>query len=193
VSRLGDFIGRLTGSDERLLIVEFDRIMVPVFGTGLDDEIVSTAGRLADAALDPGEVAPHIDLIYVIEVPSSKALDDPPDPAAVERGNLALARAEQVADEYETVEVGSAVVRARKVGEGIVDAAIEREVEMIVMGAEPPSRVRSGARFGGAGGARPPEIGPVTEYVMRSAPCRVLLTAPPADPGDGEGVVSGSC
>ena len=35
--------------------------------------------------------------------------------------------------------------------------------------------------LGGVGGARPEEIGPVTEYVLRQAPCRVLLTAPPAD------------
>ena len=62
------------------------------------------------------------------------------------------------------------VVRARSVGSGIVQAARDRGVEMIVMGAEPPSRIRGGAVLGGIGGSRPAEIGPVTEYVLRRAP-----------------------
>jgi nucleotide-binding universal stress UspA family protein len=33
--------------------------------------------------------------------------------------------------------------------------------------------------LGGIGGSRPPEVGPVTEYVLKKAPCPVLLTAPP--------------
>ena len=49
------------------------------------------------------------------------------------------------------------------------------------MGAEPPTRIRGGAMLGGIGGSRPAEIGPVTEYVLRKAPCRVLITAPRTD------------
>ena len=49
------------------------------------------------------------------------------------------------------------------------------------MGAEPPTKVRGGAILGGIGAARPEEIGKVTEYVLRKAPCRVLLTAPPEE------------
>jgi APA family basic amino acid/polyamine antiporter len=52
---------------------------------------------------------------------------------------------------------------------------------VIVMGGEPPTRVRGGAILGGIGGARPDEIGEVTEYVLKKAPCRVLLTAPPEE------------
>ena len=70
------------------------------------------------------------------------------------------------------------VVRARSVGAGIVQAARDRDVEVIVMGAEPPTRIRGGAVLGGIGGSRPAEVGPVTEYVLRRAPCRVLVTAP---------------
>ena len=32
--------------------------------------------------------------------------------------------------------------------------------------------------LGGVRGSKPAEVGPVTEYVLRHAPCRVLLTAP---------------
>ena len=65
------------------------------------------------------------------------------------------------------------------VAAGIVEEARRRQVEVIVMGGEPPSRVRGGPVLGGRGGSRPPEVGEVTEYVLNKAPCRVLLTAPP--------------
>ena len=45
--------------------------------------------------------------------------------------------------------------------------------------------------LGGIGAAKPEEIGAATEYVLKKAPCRVLLTAPPevkaADLAEGEG------
>ena len=72
----------------------------------------------------------------------------------------------------------SRVVRARSIGSGIVQAAREGGTEAIVIGGEPPTKIRGGAVLGGVGGQRPPEIGEVTEYVLKKAPCRVLLTAP---------------
>ena len=158
---------------------EYETILVPVFGTELDDDIVSTAGRLADAADEPGEVAPRLELIYVMDLPLTVPIDSVPPKARQEEADRALARAAEVGSEYETVDVDTAVVRARSVGAGIVEEARRRGVELIVMGGEPPSRVRGGALLGGRGGSRPPEIGEVTEYVLRKAPCRVLLTAPP--------------
>ena len=161
--------------------VEYGSILVPVFGTEDDDDIVSTAGRLADAADEPGEMPPAIDVLFVIEVPLTIPLDAPPTPAQIEIAERALERAREVASEYETVEVGTSIVRARNIGAGIVGEARKRGMELVVMGAEPPTRIRGGALLGGIGGARPAEIGPVTEYVLKKAPCRVLLTAPPED------------
>jgi len=97
----------------------------------------------------------------------------------LEAAEAALKRAKEVGEEYETVEVETDLVRARSVGAGIVDEARRRNVELIVMGGEPPTRMRGGAILGGIGGSRPPEVGEVTEYVLKKAPCRVLLTAPP--------------
>jgi basic amino acid/polyamine antiporter, APA family len=77
------------------------------------------------------------------------------------------------------VEVSTSLVPARFAGAGIVEEARRRGAEVIVMGGEPPTRVRGGAILGGIGAARPDEIGRVTEYVLKKAPCRVLLTAPP--------------
>ena len=41
---------------------EYGDILVPVFGTKLDDDIVGTAGRLADAADEPGEAPPKLEV-----------------------------------------------------------------------------------------------------------------------------------
>jgi basic amino acid/polyamine antiporter, APA family len=157
---------------------EYERILVPVFGTELDDDIVGTAGRLADAADEPGETPPRLDVLYVIELPLSVPLDAPPPPAELRAGEAALERAREIAEEYESLEVGTSMIRARSVGSGVVSEARRRGVEAIVMGAEPPTRIRGGAILGGIGGARPEAIGPVTEYVLRKSPCPVLLTAP---------------
>jgi APA family basic amino acid/polyamine antiporter len=159
--------------------VEFRTILVPVFGTKLDDDIVATAGRLADAEVRDGTAPPRMDIVYVAELPLTVPIDAPLPGEVKKRADRALARADEVADEYENVDVGTAFVRARSRGAGIVSEARQRGAELIVMGAEPPSRVRGGAILGGIGAARPDEIGKVTEYVLQKAPCRVLLTAPP--------------
>jgi basic amino acid/polyamine antiporter, APA family len=159
--------------------VEFASILVPVFGTKLDDDIVGTAGRLADAAEEPGEERPRLEVIYVIELPLTLPLDAPPPRERLVEAERALQRAKEVGEEYDTVDVATAMVRARSAGAGIVDEARRRGVEVIVMGGEPPTRVRGGAVLGGVGGSRPPEVGEVTEYVLKKAPCPVLVTAPP--------------
>jgi APA family basic amino acid/polyamine antiporter len=161
--------------------IEYSTILVPVFGTPLDDDIVATAGRLADAEVKEGEQPPKLDVVFVAEVPLTVPIDAPLSQAVREKGDRTLARAQDVAGEYENVDVGTAFARARTVGAGIVSEAEQRGAELIVMGAEPPSRVRGGAVLGGIGNSRPDEVGKVTEYVLRRAPCRVLLTAPPEE------------
>jgi APA family basic amino acid/polyamine antiporter len=96
---------------------EYGNILVPIFGSKLDDDIVSTAGRLADAADEPGEERPRLEVIYVFEQPLTVPLDAPPPKERLEAAESALRRAK--------------------------------------------------------------EVGEVTEYVLKKAPCRVLLTAPP--------------
>ncbi|HEY0277593.1 MAG TPA: universal stress protein [Solirubrobacterales bacterium] len=161
--------------------VEFSNLLVPVFGTKLDDDIVATAGRLAAAESEDagGEGESRLELIYVIEVPLTEPLDAALPPEREAQARRALERAREVGEEYEDVEVSTEVIRARKTGAGIVEAARRMNSEAIVIGAEPPSKIRGGGRFGGIGAARPAEIGAATEYVLKKAPCRVLLTAPP--------------
>ncbi len=157
-------------------------ILVPVFGTKLDDDIVATAGRLAsaereesDAELDGARLA----LIHVVEVPLTLPLDAELPAGREEEAQRTLRRAREVAEEYEDVAVSTETIRARDVGAGIVEAARLSEAEAIVIGGEPPTKIRGGATLGGIGAAKPAEIGAATEYVLKKAPCQVLLTAPP--------------
>src|ERR1700760_4048598 len=59
--------------------------------------------------------------------------------------------------------------------------ARRRGVEAIVLAAEESSRVRGGSLFGGVGGPLENYVGDISRYVISKAPCRVILTAPPAD------------
>jgi basic amino acid/polyamine antiporter, APA family len=165
--------------------VEFRNILVPVFGTKLDDDIVATAGRLAaaeQAESGSGDDDARLELVYVIEVPLTLPLDAPLPPEREVEARRALERAREVGEEYEDVGVSTEVIRARKVGAGILEAARRSGSEAIVIGGEPPSKIRGGAKIGGIGAAKPAEIGAATEYVLKKAPCRVLLTAPPEAP-----------
>jgi basic amino acid/polyamine antiporter, APA family len=173
---------------KRIKPVEYRHILVPIFGTDLDDDIVGTAGRLAAQSGDDDGVRaqrPLVELVYVIEVPLTLPLDAVLSDEVMDKANEAVARAVDVSSEYPSTDVTSRVVRARTVGSGIVQAAREGEVEAIVIGGEPPSKIQGGSVLGGVQGPRMPEIGPVTEYVLNKANCRVMLTAPPAS-ADGE-------
>jgi hypothetical protein len=50
-----------------------------------------------------------------------------------------------------------------------------------VLAAEEPTRLRGGVLLGGKQGLRDTFVGETTRYVVTKAPCRVILTAPPAD------------
>jgi basic amino acid/polyamine antiporter, APA family len=160
---------------------EYGSILVPVLGTELDDDIVQTAGRLASEADDDlGEGGAVIEALWVFEVPMVLPLDAPVPDAELKRARKALARAKAVGEEYEGVEVATAVVRARRAGEAIVHEAKRRGVEAIVLAAEEPVRTRGGVLYGGKQGLHDTFVGETTRYVVNKAPSRVVLTAPPA-------------
>jgi APA family basic amino acid/polyamine antiporter len=158
------------------------RILVPIFGTRLDDDIVSTAGLMA-AEEEPEEGRPgaKVILLYSTEVPLERSLEDPISEEAATRARDAGERARAIADEYEGVTVDLEFVRTRRVGEAIVQAARDLEVDAIVMGAEPPSGIEGGPLLGGLGEARYEEVGPATVYVLSRADVPVVITAPPPE------------
>ncbi len=171
--------------------VEYGSILVPVFGESLDDDIIGTAGRLASEHPDEDEGGAIVEALYVFEIPMSLPIDARVPDERVKKAKQVLARAKAVGEEYAGVEVATAMVRGRTVGQAIVAEARRRGVEAIVLAAEEPSRVRGGAILGGRGRSRDRFVGDTTRYVIEKAPCNVILTAPPTgeDEGTREGVL----
>jgi APA family basic amino acid/polyamine antiporter len=169
---------------------EYGSILVPVFGEELDDDIIGTAGRLAASESDDEEGGAVLEALYVFEIPMSLPIDARVPEDRVREAKRVLARAKEVGEEYAGVEVATAMVRGRSVGQAIVSEAKRRGVEAIVLGAEEPSRLRGGAILGGRGRVRDRFVGETTRYVVEKAPCKVILTAPPAgEEGTREGVL----
>ncbi len=161
---------------------DYGSVLVPLFGTDLDDDIVQTAALLVageqtdEAAID----AATIEALWVFVIPMSLPLDASLPEAQIKHARQVLARAKAVGEEYSGVHVATATVRTRRAGYAIVDEARRRGVEAIVLGAEEPSAIRGGARLGGRGGPLEAYVGDITKYVIRKAACRVIVTAPAA-------------
>ena len=147
---------------------DYGSILVPLFGTRLDEDIVQTAALLVsgeptdEAAID----AATIEAVWIFVIPMSLPLDARLPEAQVKQARQALARAKAVGEEYTGVQVATATVRTRRAGYAIVDEARRRGVEAIVLGAEEPSLIRGGARLGGRGGPLENFVGDVTKYVI---------------------------
>lgn len=168
---------------------QYQSILVPIFDEGIDDDIVGTAGRLAAEEWEEGEGGPMIEALYVLEVPMSLPLDARISDERILQGRRALKRAKEVGEEYENVSVATALVRGRSIGSTIVLEARRRGVQAIVLAAERPSRIRGGTLLGGRAQPFDRVLGEVTRYVVEKAPCRVILTAPPAGEEDSRAAV----
>jgi nucleotide-binding universal stress UspA family protein len=101
----------------------------------------------------------------VIRVPLDQALDAELLDAE-EQAEASLAEARLLAAEH-GVEIQTEVVRARAIGEAIAQAARTHEAELIVVGSAP--RWRRQSRF----------FSPTVDYVLRNAPCEVMVIAYP--------------
>jgi len=136
--------------EKRPALLTFDRILVPLSGTEADD----AALRLS-AVLLSGTAGEAI-LLHVIEVPFEHELDVQ-DPASVSFADEALSHGEAFLAEHE-IRVETGIAQARAAGAAIVDEAVERAVDLIVMG------LRYKKRFGGGWDA-----GRTVPYVMRNS------------------------
>jgi APA family basic amino acid/polyamine antiporter len=159
---------------------DYGSVLVPLFGTDLDDDIVQTAALLVsseptdEAAIDSAT----IEALWVFVMPMSLPLDASLPESQLAHARQVLARAKAVGEEYNGVQVATATVRTRRAGFAIVDEARRRGVEAIVLGAEEPTSIRGGGRLGGRGGPLEGYVGDITKYVIRKAGCRVIVTAP---------------
>jgi nucleotide-binding universal stress UspA family protein len=160
VTRGEGMLGHVVSADEQVLPhAEFSNILVPMKLGEIGEEMAATAIKLAQ------ERGVAVEALYVIRVP----LDLPLDAELLdeeEKAAAALAEAKLLGDEN-GVEVLTATVRTRSIGDAIVAEADRRGVDLIVLGSHPRWRRRS--RF----------FSPTVEYVLRKAPCEVLIVAFP--------------
>jgi nucleotide-binding universal stress UspA family protein len=137
----------------------FGRILVPMKIGLIGEEVLGTAIKLAE---EHGSV---ITALHVVRVPLDKPLDAEVVEAE-ERAEASLAEAKLLAAEL-GVTVDGVLVRARAIGEAIVDVAVEHSADLIVMGSSP--RWRRQSRF----------FSPTVDHVLRHAPCEVMVIAYP--------------
>jgi nucleotide-binding universal stress UspA family protein len=135
--------------------MEFDKILVPVSGSVADAEAIRLACRLAR------KTKGKIRAICVITVRRTLPLDAQLAPE-ISQGEEILDRAESVAEE-EDYQVETDLLQAREAGPTIVDEAVERGINLILMGIEYKKR------FGQF------SLGNVVPYVLKNAPCHVIL------------------
>jgi APA family basic amino acid/polyamine antiporter len=159
---------RVTADDERPLesAVRFRRILVPMKIGLIGEEMIATAIRLAS------EHEAEVQALHVIRVPLEQPLDAPMIDEE-ERAEASLAEARLLGADHDVV-VEGAIVRARAIGSAIVERAIEVDADLIVLGSAP--RWRRQARF----------FSPTVDYVLRKAPCEVLIVAFPQSVLDAE-------
>ena len=147
---------------------EMRRLLVPVKGTDGDARILNVLGRFTNRQT----VA--VTLVYVVEVQQSMPLDAEL-PTEIEHGERVLREAEATA----IASLGAAernhrvvteLLQARSAGAAIVDEAIERASDVIVMAA----RIRK--RHGKT------TVGETVNYVLKNAPCEVIVVRLTPDP-----------
>jgi nucleotide-binding universal stress UspA family protein len=132
----------------------------------IGEEMVATAVKLAQ---DRGA---RVEALHVIRVP----LEEPLDAAMIdeeERAETAVAEAKLLGADHGVVVEGT-TVRARAIGPAIVEHAFEVDADLVVLGSAP--RWRRQSRF----------FSPTVDYVLRKAPCEVLIVAFPQSVMDEE-------
>lgn len=135
--------------------MEFKRVLVPVGGSEADDETMKLACRLAKK--DKGKVW----AVSVVTIKRSLPLDAEID-SEIRSAEEILERVQSISED-EDYEVETDVLQAREVGPAIVDEAVERGVDLILMG------IAYKRRFGQF------SLGNVVPYVLKNSPCPVIL------------------
>jgi len=141
------------------MTASYQRLLVPVNGSPGDSRVLSVVGHLTH------QHPVGVTLIYVVEVQQSMPLDaELPD--EIDKGESVLEHAEGVARQqldHKLSNVSTELLQARSAGAAIVDEAIERHADAIVMAC---SLQRKYGRS---------SMGDAVAYVLKNAPCEVIL------------------
>jgi APA family basic amino acid/polyamine antiporter len=142
--------------------LEYRSVLVPVVWRRESEAAVDLACRLA------AERGGTIVALTVLEVPLELPLDAELPGHAERKAHELLDEARAIADAY-GVDVVGRLVRGRRAGRAIVEEAERRNSEIVVMGApRHDERRHRGRIFGGT-----------VDYVLKNAPCRVMVAAAP--------------
>jgi nucleotide-binding universal stress UspA family protein len=139
------------------------RILVPVEGADTDEESVTLACELGKK--DKAEIL----LLYVIEVRRNLPIDAEMMPE-LQNGEQILDRVQRFAHKV-GCRVTTDLLQAREAGAAIVNEALEREAQLIVMGV--PYHEKYGEYC----------VKPRAQYVLEHAGCRVILARRPLPDG----------
>ncbi len=135
--------------------MKLESILVPVNGASVDEETVKLACMLAK----PEKAKLHA--VHVIPIDRTLPLDAEVE-TEVQKGETILNFAESVA-RSRSYPMETDLLQAREPGPAIVDLAKERNVDLILIGLDYKTR------FGEF------HLGSVVPYVLKNAPCRVIL------------------
>ncbi len=135
------------------------KVLVPVSGSKADEEAIRLSCRLAK------KTGGKIYVTYVIQVDRTLPLDAEVK-AEIERAEQVLDQAETIAEEQD-YNVETDLLQSREIGPAIVDEAIERGVDLIMIG------LSYEKKFGEF------SMGDTTPYVLKNAPCWVLICREP--------------
>ena len=135
--------------------MEFHNILVPVNGSPADEEAIKLACRLGKK--DRAKIM----AVYIIPIERTLPLDAELE-AEVEKAERVLDRMESIGA-GESCAIETDLLQARNSPPAIVDEAIQREADLIVMGSAYQRR------FGQF------SLGEIIPHVLKHAPCRVIL------------------
>ena len=136
--------------------MEFHKILVPVGGTRADEGAMEIAGRLVNK-----KGRDIVCAVYVIPIARALPLETEVEPE-IRKAEEILTSTEGLA-ERQGCRIETDLIQAREVGPAIIDEAIQRSVDAIILG------VSSKKRFGQF------SLGTVVPYVLKNAPCPVIL------------------
>jgi APA family basic amino acid/polyamine antiporter len=168
IARGEGLMERVTAPDERTIEppVTFNKILVPMKLGIIGEEMLATAIRLAS---DHGA---EVQALHVIRVPLEQSLEGEMVDEE-ERAEASIAEAKLLGTEHDVI-VEGVTIRARAIGHAIVARAEAVGADLIVLGSAP--RWRRQSRF----------FSPTVDYVLRRAPCEVLIVAFPQSVMDEE-------
>ena len=148
-------------------VPHFRRILVPMKLGVIGEEMAATAVKLA------AEHHAAVEALYVV-LRAARPQDRRTRCPTPRRGPRRRSQEACALGQELDVEVKATTVRARAIGRAIVDHARDSGADLIVMGSSP--RWRRQSRF----------FSPTVDFVLRQAPCEVLIVAFPQNVLDDE-------